>query len=209
METLRLKPRRVLCLGAHADDIEIGCGGTVLQLCNRGVEFRWVVFSATPVRAREAARSAARFLKGARQSSLTVGNFTDSYFPAELRQVKTFLHEVREQFEPDLIFTHARQDAHQDHRVINELTWNAFRNHLILEYEIPKYDGDLGAPNVFIPLTPAQKERKIRFLLNSFPSQRAKGWFDAETFGGLMRLRGVESQTRYAEAFYVRKLVIQ
>jgi LmbE family N-acetylglucosaminyl deacetylase len=204
-------PFRILCLGAHSDDIEIGCGGTLLKLTQAwhgNLRVDWIVFSATDEREREAARSAARFLKGVKSKSVVIERFETSYLPYSGSQVKKYMQQLSRRVKPDLVFTHYRHDLHQDHRLISELTWNAFRDHLILEYEIPKYDGDLGAPNVFVPLTHAQCQQKIRLLLDCFTSQREKNWFDAETFSGLMRLRGVESQTRYAEAFYARKLVL-
>ena len=213
VEAVRLKPRRVLCLGAHCDDIEIGCGGSVLKLIadsGGATEIHWVVFSAPPARRREAERSAKLFLKDAKRSVVVFGEFRDSYLPFAGAEVKAFMHEVSRQFEPDLIFTHCRHDLHQDHRLLCELTWNAFRNHTILEYEIPKYDGDLGAPNMFIPLTRAQSQRKIRAILSSFKTQRNKQWFTEDTFWALLRLRGVECNApgKYAEAFHCRKMLL-
>jgi LmbE family N-acetylglucosaminyl deacetylase len=203
---------RVLCLGAHADDIEIGCGGTVLQLLASGrpVDARWVVLSATDAREREARSSAARFLKGARHATVTVERFRESFFPHVGAEIKEFFERLRSEFSPDLIFTHCRHDLHQDHRVTSELTWNTFRRHLILEYEIPKYDGDLGAPNCFVALDATTCRRKVRHLLKEFSSQRDKHWFTEDTFRGLMRLRGIECAApgQYAEAFYARKLAL-
>jgi LmbE family N-acetylglucosaminyl deacetylase len=205
-------PLRVLCLGAHADDIEIGCGGMVLTLAlDRGhCEFHWVVLSADATREREARKSAGLFLKSVRRRNVVVKNYRDSFFPFQGADIKEYFEELKRDWSPDLIFTHYRDDRHQDHCLISDLTWNTFRDHLILEYEVPKYDGDLGRPNCFVPLTPAMCERKIRYLLSSFESQRAKRWFTAETFRGLMRLRGVESAAPggYAEAFHGHKLVL-
>jgi LmbE family N-acetylglucosaminyl deacetylase len=205
-------PLRILCLGAHSDDIEIGCGGTVLSLLSRyeRTSVRWVVFSANDVRAREARESAASFLEGAESRDVSVMKYRDGFFPFFGGQIKEEFESLKQQFEPDLVLTHYRDDRHQDHRLVSDLTWNTFRDHLILEYEIPKYDGDLGRPNVFVPLEEQLCARKTGILLESFRSQRSKQWFDEETFMALMRLRGMEanSTSRYAEAFYSRKLVL-
>jgi LmbE family N-acetylglucosaminyl deacetylase len=205
-------PLTVLCLGAHADDIEIGCGGTILALlaARRRVTVHWMVCSATPVRAREARRSAVRFLGRAAARHIRVERFRDGYFPSERAALKDVFEALKAVVDPDLIFTHARADAHQDHRVVAELTWNTWRDHAILEYEVPKYDGDLDRPNVFVPLPAALRRRKVRLLLAGFPSQRRKAWFNAATFEGLMRLRGVEcaAPAGYAEAFHGRKLTL-
>jgi len=208
-----LRPRTILCLGAHADDIEIGCGGTILTLlaAHRNVRCEWVVFSGGGgPREREARRSADLFLKGARTPEIAVHAFRDGFFPYAGAEIKEAFEELARRVSPDLIFTHARDDRHQDHRVVSDLTWNTFRNHLILEYEIPKYDGDLGMPNCFVPLRAAVAQRKIRHLRAAFPSQRSKRWFTADTFHGLLRLRGVESGAPegLAEAFYGRKALI-
>jgi LmbE family N-acetylglucosaminyl deacetylase len=206
-------PLRVLCLGAHSDDIEIGCGGLVLELirCHPRVEFRWVVFSAGGRRALEARRAARTFLSGARRWRLQLHRFRDGSFPAQVSRIKTVFERMKTGGAPDLILTHYRDDRHQDHRVLSDLTWNTFRDHWILEYEIPKYDGDLGSPNVFIPLDAATRRRKVDNLEKAFASQRDKHWFGAETFNALMRLRGMEchAPAGYAEAFYVRKSVIR
>ncbi len=203
---------RVLCLGAHSDDIEIGCGGTILRLLAsyRNWEFYWVVFSATPEREQEARKSAHLFLEGARRKTIVVKNFRNSFFPFVGGKIKEYFERLKAEISPDLIFTPYRNDLHQDHRTISDLTWNTFRNHLILEYEIPKYDGDLGSPNCFVHLDESTCRRKIRYLLRLFPSQRENHWFTEETFRGLMRLRGIESNAsgKYAEAFYCRKLVL-
>jgi LmbE family N-acetylglucosaminyl deacetylase len=201
---------RVLCLGAHSDDIEIGCGGTMLRLLEErpGTEVRWVVVGAQGDRAREARDSAARFLAKAARSEVLVEGFRDSYFPYVGEKIKAFVESTRLGFDPDVVLTHCRGDLHQDHRLVSELTWNAYRDHLILEYEIPKYDGDLGQPNVFVPLPERVVREKARLVLEGFPSQRAKPWFSEDTFMALPRLRGVECNApeRYAEAFHGRKL---
>lgn len=206
-------PYSVLCLGAHADDIEIGCGGTILRLIQtfgRRVEFYWVVFSASAARKREAAEGADRFLSQACKKTISVKNFRDSVFPYSGRRIKTCFEHLKETCSPDLVFTHYRHDLHQDHRMISELTWNTFRDHLILEYEIPKYDGDLGAPNFFVPIDRPTCRKKIRTIVDCFATQRDKQWFSEDTFLSLMRLRGIESNApdKYAEAFYCRKLVV-
>lgn len=204
--------RRVLCLGCHADDIEIGCGGTMLRLLQEhpGIEVCWVVLSGEPARAEEARRSAEAWLADAGKKQFISGDFRDRYFPAYWEQVKDFVHRIAGQFEPDLIFTQRRDDAHQDHRVLGELTWNAFRNHLIWEYEIPKYEGDLGHPNVFVALDETICRRKIEILHDSFSTQQDKPWFTPDTFWATLRLRGLEcnSPTRFAEGFYARKTLI-
>lgn len=204
---------RVLCLGAHSDDIEIGCGGTVLTLLERyaRVLVHWVVFSTNEERAMEARRSAETFLADAAERHIEIKAYRDGFLPFVGSQVKEDFESIKQSFNPDLVFTHYRDDRHQDHRLISDLTWNTFRDHLILEYEIPKYDGDLGSPNLFVSLNEAVCSRKIRGLLDGFPSQRNKQWFDEQTFLALARLRGMEanSPSRYAEAFYCRKIVIR
>jgi len=204
-------PFVVLCLGAHADDIEIGCGATVLHLCHAipNAKFYWVVFSASGKRCQEAMSAAERFTCG-HEKQVIVQQYRDGFLHYSGGEVKDFFEEMKRQVSPDLIFTHWHGDAHQDHRLISELTWNTFRNHLILEYEIPKYDGDMGRPNVFVPLDASLHERKTTYLLQAFESQRGKPWFTRETFLGLMRIRGMESNSPsgYAEAFHARKLTI-
>jgi LmbE family N-acetylglucosaminyl deacetylase len=204
-------PLKVLCLGSHSDDIEIGCGGTILRLLSRiqELDIVWVVFGSCNEREREARNSAALFLSQARRKEIIIKNFRDGFFPFEGAQIKSYFEELKGTA-PELIFTHNRRDAHQDHRLIAELTWNTFRNHLILEYEIPKYDGDLGQPNLFVPLDQEIYEKKIRFIMEAFETQRAKPWFGKDTFLALMRLRGMEcvAPSGYAEAFYCRKLVL-
>ena len=205
-------PLRVLCLGAHADDIEIGCGGTVLQLvaARPQAAFHWVVFSADVEREREARHSASLFLSSGCQHQVVVKRFRDGFFPYLGGEIKEHFEELKRAIAPDVIFTHHRADRHQDHRLIADLTWNTFRDHLILEYEVPKYDGDLGAPNCFWPLDEAVCRMKTEYLLTAFRSQLGKRWFSAETFRGLMRIRGVEAgaPAAYAEAFYAHKLVV-
>jgi LmbE family N-acetylglucosaminyl deacetylase len=201
---------RVLCLGAHSDDIEIGCGATVMALAARRPrpDFRWVVWSAPGQRGVEAQRGARRVLGRAAATSLRLHQFRDGYFPSQFAEIKDAFEQIAREFTPDIVFTHTRNDRHQDHRVISDLAWNTFRRQLILEYEIPKWDGDLGTPNFYVPTTQAAAARKQRLLMSVFGSQRSKDWFSEETFGGLMRLRGVECRAPdgYAEAFYARKV---
>ena len=202
--------RRVLALGAHADDIEIGCGATLLAWTRAyPLDVTWVVLGADGVRETEARRSAEAFLRGAEKSSVVCHAFRDGFFPYVGGEVKDVFEGLKSEVEPDVILTHTRDDLHQDHRLVCELTWNTWRDHLILEYEIPKYDGDLGAPNVFLPVTKEDAHEKVR-LLATFESQRTKHWFDEELFLGIMRIRGVEarSPTGYAEAFHCRKVVL-
>lgn len=204
--------RRVLCLGAHSDDIEIGCGGTVRRIIQAfpRVEFRWEVFAAPGPRAREAKRSAEAFLKGARKAGVHVRRFRESYFPHDWADIKDVFERIKTEFEPDVVFTHWRDDRHQDHRVLSDLAWNTFRDHAILEYEIPKYDGDLGNPNVYVALDESLARQKVSGILRHFPTQAGRHWFTEDTFMALLRLRGLEcgSRTHYAEAFYGRKLVV-
>jgi LmbE family N-acetylglucosaminyl deacetylase len=201
----------VLCLGAHADDVEIGCGGTILTLLEAEppLTVTWVVFSADGGRAREARQSAERFLAAAAKREIVIHSFRDGFFPHTGTQVKEEFEALKTRVSPDLVFTHYRHDLHQDHRLIAELTWNTFRDHLILEYEVPKYDGDLGTPNVFMPLDDSICQRKIDTILTSFESQRDKRWFSGDLFRSLLRLRGMEcnAPSTYAEAFYGRKLL--
>ncbi|WP_158748519.1 PIG-L deacetylase family protein [Acidobacterium sp. S8] len=205
------KPLKVLCIGAHSDDIEIGCGGTILQLAERysEVEFHWAVFSAIGVRESEAQHAASLFA-GQRLKGQLLKSFQDGFMPFAGADVKAVFEQELKNISPDLIFTHNRNDAHQDHRLLSQLAWNTFRSHLILEYEIPKYDGDMGQPNCFVPLTPEGAAKKVQFLMEAFQSQRTKHWFDESTFQALMRLRGMEcnAPSGYAEAFYGRKLTL-
>lgn len=203
---------RLLCLGAHSDDIEIGCGATVLGWIAAGVrlEVHWAVLSARGPRADEARRSAEAFVAGAATAGIELGEFQDGYFPAERSALKDWFEGLKGRVDPDLVLTHHHDDAHQDHRLVAELTRNTFRDHLTLEYEIPKWDGDLGRPNVYVPATAAAMSRKVELLLAHFATQRSKDWFDAETFRGLARLRGMECRApeRFAEAFHARKLML-
>jgi len=203
---------RILCLGAHSDDIEIGCGGTVLRILeeNPDAEVLWVVIGASGQRADEATASAKSFLARARQKEVIVKEFRDGFFPYIGAEIKGFFEELKRRCAPDLILTHCRNDLHQDHRLVSELTWNTFRNHLILEYEILKYDGDLGTPNVFVHLTESLARRKVGILLDSFRSQVKKNWFTEDAFLAILRLRGLECNApeKYAEAYHARKLVL-
>lgn len=204
--------RRVLALGAHADDIEIGAGGTIASLIGStpGVEVHWVVFSAVGEREGEARRSARDFCAGA-SLHLHLHEFRDGRFPADWDALKEAVEALARHVDPDLVFTHRLDDRHQDHRLVAELTWTAFRDHLVLAYEIPKYEGDLGQPDLYVPLSPEGLDRKIELLDRHFGSQRSKAWFDAETFRGLARLRGIEAGrgVRYAEAFHCDKAVLE
>ena len=201
--------RTLLFLGAHSDDIEIGCGGTILKLVrsNPRVEVHWVVFSAQGDRRGEARSAAKLFLSGVGRSKVIIKQFRMSFFPVEQESIKDYFETLKKAVAPDIIFTHYRDDRHQDHRLVSDLAWNTFRDHLILEYEIPKYDGDLGRPNVFLPLDPSLARRKAKAVWETFSSQRSKHWFAEETFLSLMRLRGMECGSRYAEAFYCRKMI--
>jgi LmbE family N-acetylglucosaminyl deacetylase len=205
-------PLRVLAIGAHPDDIEIGCAGTILRLIQRRrvTEVLWVVLSGEGERAGEARASAEALLGDVEQSEIVLRDFADGFFPYDGRQVKCFFEQLKRDFSPDVIFTHQRRDLHQDHRTTCELTWNTFRNNLILEYEVPKYDGDVGQPNFFVPLDDQLCSRKITHLMTHFSSQVPKRWFKEDLFSGLLRLRGMEcnSPTSYAEAFYCRKAVL-
>jgi len=212
MNELRLNAlKRVLCVGAHSDDIEIGCGGTLLTLIRNygNIEVLWVVFSAEGTRSREARLSAGALLRGVKKKRIVVKRFTGSFFPFEGARIKAYF-ETLKAFQPDLVFTHCRDDRHQDHRVLSDLAWNTFRHHLILEYEVPKYDGDLGTPNVFVPLDEDIGRRKAAHLCEHFQTQTNRHWFSEDTFLALMRLRGIEcaTSTKYAEAFYGRKIAI-
>jgi LmbE family N-acetylglucosaminyl deacetylase len=203
----------VLCLGAHSDDVEIGCGGTLLRLADAGqlAAVTWVVFAADPVRAREATRSAEMVLRQVPKKDVMVHSFRDGFLPHHSAQLKERFEELKARLSPDLVFTHYRADLHQDHRLICEMTWNTFRDHLILEYEIPKYDGDLGAPNIFVELEEGVTRRKIANLLESFETQREKRWFSEDVFRAMLRLRGMEcnASSGLAEAFYGRKLLLE
>jgi LmbE family N-acetylglucosaminyl deacetylase len=206
-------PLKLLCLGAHSDDIEIGCGGTILQwlATNPNLEVVWVVFSSGREREKEARTSASLFLKqGKGRKKVIVKKFRDGFFPYQGTKIKEFFEELKKEIDPNLIFTHYRTDRHQDHRTISDLTWNTWRRHLILEYEIPKYDGDLGTPNCFVPLKREICSRKVKYICDVFQTQGNKAWLTEDTFQAVLRLRGVEcaAPDKYAEAFYCRKLIL-
>jgi LmbE family N-acetylglucosaminyl deacetylase len=198
-------------LGAHCDDIEIGCGGTLLRILTErpGSSVHWVVFASDVEREAEARASAAVFLEHAGRSRVIVESFRESYFPYLGAEIKDAFERLKHEVSPDVVFTHHRADEHQDHLLVAKLTWNTFRNHIVAEYEIPKYEGDLGAPNMFFPLSEAVARRKIELILRCFPSQALRSWFRAETFEAVMRLRGIECNAPegWAEAFHCRKLV--
>jgi len=203
---------RVLCLGAHSDDIEIGCAGTLwrwLEEFDR-VDVTWCVLSAAGDRGTEARRSAQALLRRAAERDIVLGEFEDTAFPADLRRVKAFLADVRDRSPFDVVLTHTLGDRHQDHRLVAELTWQLWRDHLVLEYEIPKFEGDLGQPNLFVGLPESLVRRKVAHLMRQFGSQRSKGWFSEETFRGLMRIRGIEARapSGWAEGFHLRKATL-
>ncbi len=206
------RPPVVLCLGAHCDDIEIGCGATLAHWVTQypGAQFHWAVFSGDGVRQQESRAAAAGLLAGAESPQLRFFDFRDGFFPSQSLQVKEAFEALKGALRPDVILTHYLQDRHQDHALLADLTWNTFRSHLILEYEIPKYEGDLGHPNVFVPLAMPELDRKVQCLLDCFASQRARAWFTADTFRALARLRGMEcaAPSGYAEAFHGRKLCL-
>ena len=203
--------KRLLVLGCHCDDIEIGCGGALLHLVNQhpNVEVLWVTFSGNAERQQESAASAAAYLDGAAGHELELYDFRDGYFPWEGDRIKDRFEQVAKRFQPDLIFTHYRHDRHQDHRMVSELTWNTFRNHLVLEYEIPKWEGDLAHPNLYIPLSEDEAHRKVKYLMDCYATQRSRDWFSEDLFLGLMRIRGVEcrSPSGFAEAFHAHKAI--
>jgi LmbE family N-acetylglucosaminyl deacetylase len=202
----------VLCLGAHSDDIEIGAGGTLLGWLDQGVrlDVHWCVLSGIDERGKEAKASATDFLAAAANRTIEIMNFRDGFFPEQGDQIKNWFEALKSRVNPDIILTHRQDDAHQDHRQVNRLVWNTFRDHLVLEYEIPKWDGDMARPNLYMPVSASVIQRKVDLLLSHFGSQRSKHWFDAETFLGLARLRGMECRAdeRYAEAFIARKALL-
>ena len=204
--------RKVLCLGAHADDIEIGCGGTVLRWLEEHdhLEIYWVVLSSNQKRKKEALNGADLFLQGARKKTILVESFRDGFFPYVGAAIKEYFEALKQRVSPDLVLTHYRNDRHQDHRLVSDLTWNTFRRELILEYEIPKYDGDLGQPNVFSHLTEAVCRKKIQYILETYKTQTQKHWLTEDTLRAILRLRGVESCAagKFAEAFYCRKMIL-
>lgn len=215
MHKLKLKTTgeklRLLCIGAHSDDIEIGCGGSILRILDEysDVNVDWIVFSANRERAVEAQKSADQFLKKAGSKRIIIENFQDAFFPYIGGEIKNYFKSLQGSEEPHVIFTHNRHDLHQDHRLLSELTWNTFRNHLILEYEIPKWDGDIGQPNFFIEIDTKIAEKKINIISETFKSQRTRDWFTKDLFKSIMRIRGMESRSAsgYSEAFYSRKLL--
>jgi LmbE family N-acetylglucosaminyl deacetylase len=204
------KMPKILCLGAHPDDIEIGCGGTLLRFVEEAPEaqFRWIVFSGNKIRNKEASQSASSFLKKIKSKQIVIHSFRESYFPFIGAEIKDCFEKIRKEYNPDIILTHHNNDAHQDHMLISKLTWNTFRNHFIIEYEVPKYDGDLGDPNLFVHLDEPEVQRKVDYLHAFFQSQKEKVWFSKDNFRSILRIRGVEcnSPTNYAEAFYCRKI---
>jgi len=203
---------KILCIGAHCDDIEIGCGGTLSRLLEEHpIDFvKWVVFASTDARKQEAITSAGIFLENAKEKDIEVLDYRDAFLNYSGIEIKEKFEFIKKEINPDLVFTHYRDDRHQDHRLLSDFTWNTFRQHFILEYEIPKFDGDLGIPNFFIRLSEEQVNKKIQIILDSFKSQAEKHWFDKETFQALMRVRGMESasMSKYAEAFYARKVIL-
>lgn len=212
LEKSNAREMNILCLGAHSDDIEIGCGGTILQLLKKRnkIDVYWVVFSGNETRRKEALASAKTFLKNARSKTVDIKDFRDGYFPYMGADIKNYFESLKKAFSPDIIFTPCRYDLHQDHRLISELTWNTYRDHMILEYEIAKYDGDLGSPNVFVHLEEAICKAKVKNIASIFKTQAGNHWFAKDAFLALLRVRGIESNSpfKYAEAFYARKIVI-
>jgi LmbE family N-acetylglucosaminyl deacetylase len=206
------EPLRVLCLGAHADDLEIGCGGTILKLTagGRPISVTWVVWSGEGPREQEARESAEIFLERAKSREVIVHGFRDGFFPSQSAAIKESFEALKQRGPVDLIFTHYRGDMHQDHRLISDLTWNTFRHHMILEYEIPKYDGDFGSPNVFVELDADLARRKAETIMRAFRTQAGRQWFSEDLFLSVLRIRGMEcaAASRYAEAFYGRKVVL-
>jgi LmbE family N-acetylglucosaminyl deacetylase len=204
------KPLNILALGAHCDDIEIGAGGTLLKIFDQyEIEsVKWIVFASNEIRKEEATNSAKLFLKEISKHDIIINEYRDGFLPFLAAEVKDFFESVKQDFVPDIVFTHYRNDRHQDHRLVSDLTWNTWRNHLVLEYEIPKYDGDLGIPNFYVPLEEKYISKRNNILMEAFASQREKHWFDDDTFNALPRLRGMESASIYAEAFYGRKILL-
>jgi LmbE family N-acetylglucosaminyl deacetylase len=204
------KNMKILCLGAHCDDIEIGCGGTIIKWLtdHKDITVQWVVFSKDDAREREATRSANLFLRGAKRRKVVMKEFRNSYFPYMGAEIKEYFEILKDEINPDIVFTHYGNDRHQDHRVISELTWNTFRNHLILEYEIPKYDGDYSSPNFYVPLNEGICRRKVKNITGVFLTQKSKHWFTEDLFWSNLRLRGMESCSSHAEGFYCRKICL-
>lgn len=204
----RVEGLNLLLLGAHCDDIEIGCGATLLKLINnyKIKHIKWIIFASTQEREKESRTCAEFFLKDVSSKEILIYDFKDGFLPQMRAEIKNIFEKIKVDFNPDLIFTHYQHDLHQDHKLLSELTWNTFRNHTILEYEITKYDGDLGNPCFFVEIDSATVEKKINALMTHYISQRKKHWFDVETFQSIMRIRGIQSASQYAEAFYIRKL---
>ncbi len=200
----------ILCLGAHCDDIEIGAGGTLLKIFEEYEigKVCWVVFTSNEIRKTEAINSANQFLADVPDKKVSVYTYRDGFLPYQSAEIKELFEGLKEEILPDLIFTHYRNDRHQDHRLVSDLTWNTWRNNLILEYEIPKYDGDLGIPNFYVPLDEKYVLKRNGILMETFASQRSKHWFDAATFNALLRLRGMESASVFAEGFHARKIIL-
>lgn len=208
LELRNNKKLKLLCIGAHSDDIEIGCGGSILKILEKYdiASVFWIVFSSDDIRKKEAEESAGLFLKDAKNKIVKIESYRDGFLHYSGEEIKEIFEGMKKSFNPDLIFTHNHNDGHQDHRLLSELTWNTFRNHMILEYEIPKYDGDFGRPNFFIPLEEKRVNRKNEIILNCFKSQINKHWFCEDLFNSVLRIRGMESASMYSEAFYARKI---
>ena len=206
-------PLKILCIGAHSDDIEIGCGATLLKMIEEygtKIEIVWAVFSANGERERESKESADFFLRRVSRKKIVLHHFRDGFFPSAFEAVKEKFEEIKKEISPDIIFTHYREDRHQDHRIISDVTWNTFRDHMILEYEVPKYDGDFGSPNLFVEVDEKICRKKTTAVLRFFQTQKKKHWMTEETLLSVLRLRGIESgrRSRYAEAFYCRKMIL-
>lgn len=204
------RPLKILCLGAHPDDIELGCGATLLKIISSCAvdKIKWIVFTSNKLREKEARQSAKMFLSMVEDKDIIVKNFKDGFLPFSATEIKEYFEEIKHEFNPDIIFTHFRNDRHQDHRLVSDFTWNTWRNNLIMEYEIHKYDGDLSNPNFYVPLEEKFLNKRNNILLTVFKSQTSKQWFDELNFKALPRLRGVESAKKFAEAFYVRKIIL-
>lgn len=200
----------VFCFGAHCDDIEIGCSATLVELAKHapGLNFVWTVFSGDATRESETRAAAAMLLGKRARIDVQVHRFRGSYLPESWSSIKDVFESLKQQLSPDLIFTHALHDRHQDHRIVSELTWNTFRDHSVLEYEIPKYEGDLTQPNFLVPIPASTLAEKLDMLSSCFASQRERAWFDSDVFRGLMRIRGIEcnAASGFAEGFHARKL---
>jgi LmbE family N-acetylglucosaminyl deacetylase len=203
------RPLSILAIGAHPDDIEIGAGGALLSLAAAypGLQARYVVMTGTAERHQEAHSAASAFLPSA-DVRIDLHELPEGRFPAVWAQVKDALEEVARSCSPDLVLAPTRADAHQDHRTIGEIVSTVFRDQLYLGYEIPKWDGDLGQPSMYFPLSAGVARRKVELLHKCFPSQRGRDWWDDEVFLGMARLRGMECRAPYAEAFTCTKAVI-